>query len=165
MTLLIRRLQPADADAYRALRLEALRRCPGAFEHALDEEAILGPDDFAQRLDEIAVFGAFVEGRLCGIAAFTRPPFAKKRHKGVLRGVYVAPGIRGEGVGTALVAAVVEHARGEVVQLHAAVATTNAPARRLYARLGFTAYGVEPRALRVDGTCYDQELLVLPLAP
>ena len=163
MTLLIRRLQPADADAYRALRLEALSRCPCAFEHGHDEEAMLGADDFALRLDEIAVFGAVVDGRLCGIAAFTRPPFAKKRHKGVLRGVYVQPGIRCEGVGTALVAAVVEHARQEVVQLHAAVATTNQPARRLYAKLGFTPYGIEPRALRVGGTCYDQELLVLPL--
>jgi RimJ/RimL family protein N-acetyltransferase len=163
MTLLIRRLQPPDAPAYRALRLESLSRCPCAFEHALGEEELLGPDDLALRLDEIAVFGAFVNGTLCGIAAFTRPPFLKKRHKGVLRGVYVQPGVRGEGVGTVLVGAVIEHARGEVIQLHAAVSTVNHAARRLYARLGFIPYGLEPRGLRVDGTCYDQELLVLPL--
>ena len=46
-------------------------------------------------------------------------------------------------------------------QLHAVVVTTNLAARRLYARLGFRPYGIEPRALKVDDDYFDQELLVL----
>ena len=57
----------------------------------------------------------------------------------------------------------IEHARAHVVQLHAAVVTTNEAARRLYRSLGFEPYGMEPRGLACAGRYYDQELLVLML--
>lgn len=116
------------------------------------------------RILENTVFGAFVDGELCGMAGFRRPSQIKKRHKGTLWGVYVRPGIRREGLGSALVAAVIEHARGEVAQLQAVVVTSNHSARRLYRRLGFVVYGVEPGGLRVNGEDLDQELLVLRFA-
>ena len=57
----------------------------------------------------------------------------------------------------------IEHARGHVVQLHAAVGTTNHAALGLYRTLGFTTYGLEPRGLACAGRYYDQELMVLIL--
>jgi ribosomal protein S18 acetylase RimI-like enzyme len=71
------------------------------------------------------VFGGFEESALLGIAGFAVPPRAKKRHKGLLWGVYVREAARGRGLGRALVVQVIEHARAHVVQLHAAVVTTN----------------------------------------
>ena len=64
---------------------------------------------------------------------------------------------------TALVSAVIEHARARVEQLHAAVVVTADPARALYRKLGFQPYGLEPRALKVGDQVFDQELLVLRL--
>jgi ribosomal protein S18 acetylase RimI-like enzyme len=161
MDFRIRPLGTADAAAFQALRLEALARCPTAFSAAREEELPLSLGQVRARLREETVLGAFVDGELCGMAGFRRPAQAKKRHKGTLWGVYVRPGIRREGLGSALVAAVIAHAQGEVAQLHAAVVTTNDAARRLYRRLGFIAYGIEPGGLRVGEEDLDQELLVL----
>jgi GNAT superfamily N-acetyltransferase len=157
----VRRFGPADAAAYRALRLDALARHPSAFRAHYDEEAGQDLAAFAARLEADAIFGAFSEGTLCGLAGLAVPRSRNKSHKGVLSGVYVCPDQRRAGHGAALVGAVIEHARGRVEQLHAAVVTTAAPARALYRRLGFEPYGVEPRALKVGDQYFDQELLVL----
>lgn len=159
----IKVLEPKDAPAFRELRLAGLKRHPEAFGASYDEEAALPLAEIERRLAAGTVFGAFADGALLGVAGLLVPGAAKKRHKGVLWGVYVRPGVRGEGLGTALVSAVIAHARGRVAQLDAAVVTDNAPARRLYQKLGFRAYGLEPRALKVGERYYDQELLVLML--
>jgi ribosomal protein S18 acetylase RimI-like enzyme len=91
------------------------------------------------------------------------PEAAKKRHKGVLWGVYVREAARGRGLGRAVVTRVIEHARAQVAQLHAAVVTTNDAARELYRSLGFATYGLEPRGLACAGRYFDQELMVLML--
>jgi ribosomal protein S18 acetylase RimI-like enzyme len=70
---------------------------------------------------------------------------------------------RRHGFGAALVSSVIEHARGRVDQLHAAVVITAEPARALYRKLGFEPYGLEPHALKVGEEYFDQELLVLRL--
>ena len=163
MNPVLRLLEPSDADAFQSLRLEGLVRQPTSFRATCEEEAAQSQGDLARRLTEQAVFGAFIDGELCGIAGFAQASQAKKRHKGELWGVYVRPGARREGLGGALVGSVIEHARRQVAQLHATVAMTNQPARRLYRRLGFEPYGLEPRGLKVGGGYLDQELLLLLL--
>ncbi len=157
-----RLLSGADAPAFQALRLEALARHPAAFAAAPDEEAGRSLDEVALRLDRGAVFGAFVDGRLAGSAGFAQPERAKKRHKGVLWGVYVQAAERHQGLGRGLVEQVIGHAQSRVEQLHATVSTTNLAARQLYRQLGFQIYGLEPRGLKVGEQYHDQELLVLP---
>lgn len=159
----VRRLGPEDAAAFRALRLDGLARHPCAFAARHDEEAGQSRADIAARLERQPVFGGFEEGALLGVAGFAVPPLAKKRHKGLLWGVYVREAARGRGLGRALVLQVIEHARGHVVQLHAAVVTTNHAALSLYRTLGFTTYGLEPRGLARAGRYFDQELMVLLL--
>ena len=159
----VRRLGPEDAAAFQRLRLEALARDPCAFAASHDEEAEQDLADVAARLERQPVFGGFASGALLGVAGFAVPPQAKKRHKGLLWGVYVREAARGRGLGRALVLAVIGHARTHVVQLHAAVVTTNDAARRLYRSLGFTTYGLKPRGLACAGRYVDQELMVLPL--
>jgi GNAT superfamily N-acetyltransferase len=161
MKLCVARLGAGDAAAYRALRLEGLERYPCAFAADHAEEAALGLAEFARRLDAGLVFGARLDGELCGLAALVMPAQRKKRHKATLSGVYVTDAAQGKGVGSALVAGVIERAKWHADQLHAVVVTTNLPARRLYARLGFRPYGIEPRALKVGDDYFDQELLVL----
>jgi ribosomal protein S18 acetylase RimI-like enzyme len=156
-----RRLSGADAEAFQALRLEALRGHPAAFAAAPEEEAGRSLAEVARRLDEGVVFGAFEGGRLVGSAGFAQPERSKKRHKGVLWGVYVQPAVRGQGLGRCLVERVITHASERVEQLHATVSTTNQAARRLYGQLGFQIYGLEPRGLKVGDRYFAQELMAL----
>jgi len=175
----IRRLVASDVEAFRALRLAALRGSPEAFGSSPEEAPDL--DGFRGRLaSPNTVFGAFREeappgeapsgetgsfgeGPLRGMAGFSRNTGLKQRHKGFLWGVWVDPALRGTGAGRALVEAVIAHARGEVEALQATVVTGNAVARDLYHRLGFVPYGIERRALRVVGRDLDEELLEMDL--
>lgn len=157
----LRPLDAADAADFRAIRLEALAHHPCAFAATVEEEVGQTLDEVAQRLAQTAVFGAFVDGDLAGTAGFVAPGIAKKRHKGVLWGVYVRERMRGRGLGRTLVDRVIRHARAEVEQLHATVVVTNRPALGLYRSLGFRTYGIEPRGLKVAGRYFDQELMVL----
>ena len=159
----IRRLGPEDAADWRARRLEALERHPEAFGASLEEERALPLEAWAGRLEHAVVFGAGRGPQLLGCAGLFVERTRKKRHKAVLFGVYVRVEARGQGLGRALVGRVVEAARERATQLHTAVVTANLGARRLYRELGFVAYGVEPRALEVDGRYLDEELLVLTL--
>jgi ribosomal protein S18 acetylase RimI-like enzyme len=156
----IRRLQPDDAEAYRAIRLEALERSPEAFGSMFEVEAAHPLDFFAERLRSNAVFGAWVGGNLLGIAGFRREAGPKHRHKGALWGVYLTPAGRGTGMARALIEQLIEHAREHVELLQLVVVSTNAPARRLYANLGFAEYGLEKHALKHAGVYYDQLLMV-----
>ena len=161
----IRRLTPADTAAYRELRLEALRSHPEAFGASLADEEARTPEMIAKRLEAgptNCLFGAFVEDALIGTAGFIIPnDSAKSRHKGLLVGVYVKPTHRGHAIGRALVQAAIEHARGQVVMLQAAVGVANISARRLYEQVGFRQYGVEAKALLVGETYVDEALIVL----
>lgn len=164
MTAFVRPLSLADAVAFRTLRLAALREAPEAFGSSYEEETARPLSDFADRLsapEPSLTFGAFVGGALCGIAGFRRESGLKTRHIGLLWGVYVAPTQRGTGLAKALVESVIAHARRHIVILHADVGADNHAARRLYEGLGFRCYGVQPKALLVDGRFIDEALLAL----
>lgn len=161
----VRRLLPADAPAFRALRLEALERHPEAFGTSLETEAAAGNDFFVARLSENAIFGGSLPGapQLGGIMALAIPSNAKSRHKGLLWGVYLRPEARRSGLAATLLEAVLDHARGQVEEVRLAVTVGNAAARQLYLRAGFTDWGLEPRAVKIGETYYDEHQMVLRL--
>lgn len=165
----IRTLSPDDAPALRELRLRALREHPDAFATSFEEERERSLEDAARRLvpgPEQVTLGAFEGDRLVGIAALVRPGRAKQRHRATLAGMYVTPDARERGLGRALLGRALDAAREwGVSDVALAVTVGNHAARRLYAAAGFVAYGVEPRALRVDGRFHDVELMNLRLPP
>ncbi len=165
--ILIRILEPSDAQAFRNLRLEALASAPEAFGASHEEEVSLPIETIRMRLSSSpnAVFGAFADDTLIGMAGFAVHERVKARHKGVMWGVYVKPAWRGHRVGNALVERVIAHASRHVIMLEAAVGLTNDGARRTYHGLGFKPYGIARKALRVGDTFYDEELLCLDLPP
>jgi ribosomal protein S18 acetylase RimI-like enzyme len=158
-------LDGGDAELFRTLRLHALRTAPEAFGSSYEDEAGLSLNEFRQRLDDRpnAIFGAFADARLVGMAGFAVNPKLKQRHKGLLWGVYVDPQWRGHALGQRLTQAVIDHARLHVDIVHATVMAANISARTLYLGLGFTVYGFEKDALRLGGQSYDDELLRLDL--
>jgi len=161
----IRRLTPADAEDCRTIRLKALRTAPEAFGSVLAVEEGRTLAEVAERLESSAVFGAYAGSRIVGMVGFKQETGPKDRHKGLVWGFYVEPEARGQGVGAALMEALVAHARGLVEQLTLAVVTDNAAAIALYRRLGFETYGVEPRALKGPDGYVDEALMVLFLRP
>ncbi len=163
MTFTVRRLEPGDAAAYRALRLESLADAPTAFGSDVGRESGFSDAVWAERMVANPNFGLFDGDELVGIATFLRGEGVKGRHRGDVVGVYVKPKARGTGASRLLLEALIAEVRDRVVQLHLAVTTNNAPARRLYERLGFQVYGTEPRAILVDGRYYDKYLMVLRL--
>ncbi len=161
----VRRLLPADAALYRQIRLEALERNPEAFGSTFAAESAEPVSWFAQRLERAPVFAAFRGADLLGIAGFFPRQGRKEAHKGVLVGMYVRPQARRAGVGRWLVAAVTDHARGQVEILQLSVVTDNAPAKRLYESFGFIEYGVEKNSLKQNGRYWDEALMAKPLVP
>lgn len=164
-TVILRELTPDDAEAYRPLRLEALRTVPSAFASSFEEESARDPATTRERLRagaEGATFGAFLDGRLVGTCSIFRLTRLKERHKAYLVGMYVAPAARRTGVGRALVAAVIDRARAMpgLRQVLLGVEAGNGPARALYEAFGFEAFGYERAALLVDGVAYDEVHMV-----
>jgi ribosomal protein S18 acetylase RimI-like enzyme len=163
--VIIRRLQRADAEVFRALRLEALRDSPTAFGTSHHEEAAQPLEWFAAALDAAAgrqLFGAFVDGQLVGMVGVGREPAAKERHRAVIRSMFVSPQVRGRGIATALLstALAVADAMPGVWQVTLTVTRGNDAAISLYSRHGFVPYGTLPASLQVDGTYYDDVLMI-----
>jgi GNAT superfamily N-acetyltransferase len=163
--LQVRRLLPADAVPYREIRLEALRLAPEAFSSTLASESGAPESWFAARLDDGALFGAFIDDNLLGIAGLFVREGGKEAHKGILWGMYVRPGARRIGIGSRLVEAVIDHARPRIEAIMVAVVSSNEPARRLYSALGFVEYGIEKNALKEDGRYWDEVLMARSLLP
>src|SRR4051794_11427972 len=164
--ILIRALDATDAPAFRALRLEALASSPEAFAASHEEEVDVPLETIRTRLSSApnAVFGAFADDSLVGMAGFAVHDRLKARHKGVMWGVFVSPSWRGHRIGKALVQRVIDHASRHVIMLEAAVGLANESARRTYHGLGFKPFGIERKALRIGDAFYDEELLYIDLA-
>lgn len=164
-TITVRNLDGADAARFRSLRLHCLQSAPEAFGSSYEEEVNRDISEVRTRLEARpnVVFGAFAGDMLIGLAGFAVSPSLKKRHIGLLWGVFVDPAWRGHELGKRLTQAVIEHARHHVDILHATVMASNHSARSIYLGLGFTVYGFEKDALRHGGISYDDEHLRLDL--
>jgi RimJ/RimL family protein N-acetyltransferase len=161
--LQIRLLAPADAAAYRAIRLSGLKDTPEAFGSTFEAEAAKPLAWFFDRLTTSHIFGALRGHEILGVAGFAVRDGEKEAHKGLLWGMYVRPEARGTGVARRLVEAVVDFARPRVELIQLSVVVGNEPARRLYARLGFIEYGIEKNSLKSGGRYYDEILMAKQL--
>ncbi len=139
-----------------------MRTAPEAFSSSLEDEASQDLAFFARRLPN--TFGCFVDGVLVGTAGLFVAPGSKLRHKGLLVGVYLRPAHRGRGLARRMMESAIQAARDAgLASLRLGVTVGNAPAENLYHALGFRRYGIEPDAIRVDGTGHDEALMVLDL--
>jgi RimJ/RimL family protein N-acetyltransferase len=162
----LRALTPADAPAYRALRLRALAEFPEAFTSSAEEESASTTDLAARRLaprEGEVLLGAFVGATLAGTVGLERKPRDKERHKAWLYGMFVAPEHGGRAIGRQLLDAAIAHARAwpGVEQITLSVTRGNERAHRLYDRAGFVTFGVEQRAIKLAGEYLDKEHMVL----
>ncbi len=135
----VRRLGEGDWAALRTARLAALADAPYAFGSTLARERDFGEDVWRARTHSGAVFAAWSDRVIVGLATSRLDP---EEPGWELVGMWVSSRWRGTGVAGRLVGAVCEHAReagGDWIGLW--VTEANPRARAFYTRLGFEPTG------------------------
>jgi GNAT superfamily N-acetyltransferase len=137
---------------YRAIRLASLQEAPYAFGSTYEAEVGASEDSWRRRLSDRTRFVAEVDGKVVGTVGAGPGEFDGAA---ALTALWVDPGFRGRGVGSALVDAVVDWAKGKGFnQVLLWVTEVNENAQRLYERHGFARTGrmveVRPREPAVE---------------
>lgn len=164
----LRPLESRNLPAFQVLRLEALRRHPETFVPTYEEERARAPHVRNDWLDDGSfLLGAHRGERLVGAIGVRRSPRRKHRHKATIWLLFTQPGVRGQGIGRRLLEAAIARCgrEPELAVLQLTVGSESEAAQRLYARVGFAAYGIERQAMRLDDRTIDVTLMALELLP
>lgn len=138
--LVIEQLALSDGERLRALRLRSLRDAPDAFGTTFEDAATWSPEAWNQQLEQLATFVASADGTDVGLVRGALHDHFPDI--GYLISMWVAPEVRREGIGSALIDAVAQWARTKgLIRLLLDVGETNTPAIGLYTRKGFVPTG------------------------
>ncbi|WP_371873511.1 GNAT family N-acetyltransferase [Massilia phyllostachyos] len=158
----MRRLQPHEWQAYRAIRLQALADAPDAFGATLAEAQAWPLTEWETRLARAATsgidcpLGAEMDGQLVGLCwakVDAQAPDLVNLYQ-----MWVAPAARCHGVARALLDQAVAWAQARGARrMQLGVNCTNAGALRLYTRAGFVAVD-EPYPMRPGETLMEQRM-------
>lgn len=162
-------LSPDDWQVYKQIRLEALQTEPQAF--AADyQKTAARPDaywqgrlvDAASRKNNWLLF-AREDGRLLGMIGAMVEDVP---HVAWIISVYVSPPARGQGVGKALMSAILSELAqsGSIRTAKLSVNIHQKPALNLYQRCGFVITGTEDVFLG-DGQYHPEYVMVRPIRP
>jgi ribosomal protein S18 acetylase RimI-like enzyme len=164
VTVDIRQMSERDWDAFRRVRLQALRLAPEVYGTTLDQEADQPESFWRGRLADP------LNAMVCGLDGNQPVAFAgmrdgaggNVRHRATIWGVFVADGYRGEGLGRRLMAGLLDiaDARPELEITELTVRADNGSALRLYESLGFRPIGTLPRALKHAGRYGDEVMMI-----
>lgn len=161
----IRLLKPEDAEEYRKIRLEALKNNPESFTSSFEEEKEVPVENYEGRFrsDVSFTFGAFENEQLIGVCTLLKEQKSKLKHRANIVAMYVSPQKRGMGIGKLLMLAAIQKAieLDEIEQVNLCVVSSNASAKKLYTSMGFKTFGIERKALKIEGRYFDDEYMVL----
>jgi ribosomal protein S18 acetylase RimI-like enzyme len=167
MSLIFRKLVPSEAPLYRQLRLECLRKAPEHFGSTYEEESQIPKLKFEAYIDESSpnhfMFGAFEGEQLIGLAGFDRMERQRARHRGEVVHMYVDAKYRGQNIGERLLRALLEEAFAleGIEQAQLSVIAGNERAIKLYEKVGFRAFGIQPMYFKVGDVHLDQQFMQL----
>jgi GNAT superfamily N-acetyltransferase len=136
----IEHLSVGDGERVRAIRLRSLQDAPDAFGTTYNEAAAQPLESWNRQLEQLATFVATADGSDVGLV---RGATHDQLHDaGYLISMWVAPEARRQGIGSALVDAIIEWARTRGLnRLFLDVTEGNTPAIALYTRKGFVPSG------------------------
>lgn len=156
----IKRLEPAQVEDYKRIRLSALETSPDAFGSTYAIEASRPLAHHADRIATTMILGAYEGDKIVGMIGFRQESGLKDWHKGFVWGFFVEPSHRRRGVGSGLIGALLENVRDSVEQVTLSVVADGIGVIVLYERFGFRRYGLEPRALKTADGYLDEVLMV-----
>jgi GNAT superfamily N-acetyltransferase len=140
----IERLRVGDEGRLRAIRLRALRDAPEAFETTFDEASARPLESWQRQLEELVTFVAVVGDFDVGIVRGARHD--DRDDTAYLLSMWVAAEARRQGIGSALIDAVVGWAKElGFTRLLLDVGEANAAAMALYSQKGFVPTGIVGR--------------------
>ncbi|MCA9249379.1 MAG: GNAT family N-acetyltransferase [Planctomycetales bacterium] len=157
MNIVIRPLQPGDAESLVRLRRQALVEEPFAFLSSPEDDRASSPGDVREQLaaspHQSAVLGALDGSEAIGMVGLNRDRPIKAAHRACIWGVFVKPEYRGQGIGSQLLQATLDFARGMdgVETVYLGVSEKTPDAKRLYEAAGFSVWGLEPDCMRYEG--------------
>lgn len=167
MSIIIRKLQPHESAIYREVRLACLKNVPQYFGSTYEEE-ILNPKFMFETFIENdspdhVMFGAFDDKRLIGITGFNLMARQRAMHRGEVVQVYVDSNYRGQNIGEKLIRRALEYAFAldGIEQVQLSVIAGNQIAIKLYEKIGFKTFGVQPRYFKAGDTYMDQQFMQL----
>ena len=150
-----RRLTQADQPAWRNLRIEALERFPSAFLTGVEEQQQRSAAKDRAGLATGNWWGLF-DTEMIGQAALIPMPQIACTHRMEIGAFYLTPGFQGTGAAEYLMQTMEDAARArDALQLELSVAASNPKAIRFYEKLGFRRYGIQPRAVILNGQPQD----------
>lgn len=139
--VVVKRVLPSDLEAWRDVRLRALREAPYAFGSTYEREVAFTDEDWLQRINNLALFMAEVGDGIVGIIGGYRPSGQAETVREVVS-MWVDPSVRGSGVSAELVQAIKDWSIQEgAEQLSLWVAEGNDRALAFYERMGFELTG------------------------
>ena len=165
MDIIIRKLQPHESAIYREVRLACLKNVPEYFGSTYEEE-VLNPKFFFEKYIETAspdhvMFGTFDGEHLIGITGFNRMARQRASHRGELVQVYVDSNYRGQNIGEKLLRQALDYAfrLDGIEQVQLSVIASNKIAIKLYEKIGFRTFGIQPRYFKAGETYMDQQFM------
>lgn len=167
MSILIRKLQPHESGVYREIRLACLKNASEYFGSTYEEESQISKLKFEAYIENGSsdhfMFGAFDNATLIGITGFERMSRQRAMHRGEVVRVYVDSVYRGHNVGERLVRSVVEHAFAMegIEQIQLSLIAGNKAGQRLYEKIGFRTYGIQPKYFKMGDRYSDQQFMQL----
>lgn len=167
-----RLLEEKDFSSFISIREEAFFNEPESFGSdymTFSSSPLLSKEHFFNQVLNYPfsfVLGAFTtnEHSLIGIAGCTCQSSVKRRHKGILWGLYINPLFRNQGIAKNLTSLVLQTAKNDTrcEQLLITVSPPGSPANNFYEKLGFIPYGIEYQALKI-GVEYIDEILMMKI--
>ena len=137
--VLVRETVTADWQAWRGIRLQALRDAPDAFGSTYADQVLLGEAHWRQRVTGGGLFLAWLPEVSASEPTGMAGGYQETPGVVELISMFIRPQARGRGVGVALIDAVIGWARArDASSVHLWVTETNSRARLLYERQGFT---------------------------
>lgn len=158
--MFIQKLEDADVEVFKELRLEALRCEPANYASSFQDWANLSQDDWLERMSDCTIFVGYVNEQPVGLMALMQQRPSKMAHRAGIIMVYVRESARGTGLAALLLETLTDYAREcGISQLELSVSAENAVAIGFYHKHGFSKIGVIPGGYRHEGRDIDDVLM------
>lgn len=157
-------LDPSRWQESKAIRLEGLKQDPLAFGSSYEESIHIEDAVWQERAQSAYIkknnitLYAEVDDKLIGLMGAIWSNRVKTQHIAIIFGVYVSPEYRNGGVGTKLLAVLLDEIQSipQLEKINLTVNTTQKSAQALYKKFGFVPIGIAHKELKIDGQYYDE---------